>query len=163
MKMHVVLTEKDALIIAFKKALPRGKFNETVTKILRHAVRGEELEEPISFEVDWCAPEVHTKIDLPDDLVKEIRNKFKLKKGNFTPGIKWLIRRHILANWQKVSHPVLDIDPVISDYKKLIKEVKEIKTLFDNDPDKYRKRLHRYKKIHEELTKLYSDRKEDEI
>ena len=58
MKMHVVLTEKDALIIAFKNALPRGKFNETVIRILRHAVRGEELKEPISFEVDLCAPEV---------------------------------------------------------------------------------------------------------
>ena len=144
MKMHVVLTEKDALIIAFKKALPRGRFNETVIRILRHAVRGEELKEPISFEVDRCAPETHTKIDLPDNLVKELRDKFKLKKGNFTPGIKWLIRRHILSNWQKVSHPCLDIEPVISDYKNMIEEVKEIKTLFNADQDKYKKRLHRY-------------------
>lgn len=163
MKMHVVLTEKDALIIAFKNALPRGKFNETVIRILRHAVRGEELKEPISFEVDLCAPEVHTKIDLPDDLVKELRDKFKLKKGSFTPGIKLLIRRHILSNWQRVSHPCLDIEPVISDYKNMIEEVKEIKTLFNDDPDKYKKRLHRYTKIIEKLTKLYSDREEEKV
>lgn len=161
MKIHVVLKEKDAHIIAFKKALPHGKFNETVIKILRNAIQGEELKEPISFEVDWCAPEVHTKIDLPDDLVKQLRDKFKLKKGNFTPGIKWLIRRHIHSNWQRVSHPCLDIALVMSDYKNFIEEVKEIKTLFDNDPDKYKKRLHRYTKVLEKLTKLYSDREEE--
>ena len=45
----------------------------------------------------------------------------------------------------------------------MIEEVKEIKTLFNDDPDKYKKRLHRYTKILEKLTKLYSDREEEKV
>ncbi len=38
MKVHIVLTEQDTDIICFKHSLPKGKFNETVIKILRAAV-----------------------------------------------------------------------------------------------------------------------------
>ena len=163
MKMHVVLTEKDTAIIAFKKSLPRGKFNENVIKILRYAVWEEKLKEPMDFKIDWFVPEVHTKIDLPDELVKQLRDKFKLKKGNFTPGVKRLIKQHISSNWGNVSDKCLAISTVVADYKKLIEEVKEIKTLFDDNPEKYKKRLYRYKEVHKKLTQLYSDQKEDEI
>ena len=71
MKFHLVLTKKDTDIIAFKNSVSPKTFGELVTKILKKAVRGRVAEIPMSFEINDEVCEMHTKIELDDELVKE--------------------------------------------------------------------------------------------
>lgn len=97
MKFHVVLTESDGDIIRFMRALPEGKFNETVIKILRSAVRRKVAELPIELD-DLPAIPRDTHIDLPEDLVRRCESELGFRRGKFTTGVKTEILRCIHKN-----------------------------------------------------------------
>lgn len=100
MKFHVVLTESDGDIIRFMRALPEGKFNETVIKILRSAVRRKVAELPIELD-DLPVTPKDTHIDLPEDLVRRCESELGFRRGKFTTGVKaeilWCIHKNYKA------------------------------------------------------------------
>ncbi len=98
MQFHIVLTEEDADIICFKRSLPKGKFNETVIKIMRTAVRNKIAVMPMSFKIDRSVTKLNTKIDLPEDLIQKCYEKLGFKKGCFTTGVKAEIKKCIRKN-----------------------------------------------------------------
>ena len=112
MKFHVVLTESDGDIIRFMRALPEGKFNETVIKILRNAVRGKVAELPIELDDLPAAPkDLH--IDLPEDLVRKCESELGFKRGKFTTGVKKEVLRCIHKNYKappKRCVPVSEVE-----------------------------------------------------
>ena len=100
MQRHMKLTKKDADIVALKNFLPERKFNETVIKILRAAVKGKVAEIPMEFEIVPFEKHPGTKIELPEDLVQQICEKFGERK--FTTTVKALIRQCICQNLKEV-------------------------------------------------------------
>ena len=66
------LTKKDADIVALKNFLPERKFNETVIKILRAAVKGKVAVIPMEFEIVPFEKHPGTKIELPEDLEQQL-------------------------------------------------------------------------------------------
>ena len=100
MKINMKITKKDADIVALKKFLPERKFNETVIKILRAAVKDRVAVIPMEFEIVPFENHPGTKIDLPEDLVQQICEKFGERK--FTTKVKDLIRQCIRQNLKEV-------------------------------------------------------------
>lgn len=96
MKKNLLLTKKDGDIAALKNFLPERKFNETVIKNLRAAVKDRVASIPMDFEILPFEKEVLTKIDLPQELVDQIREKFGI--GPLTTQVKRQIRKCIRAN-----------------------------------------------------------------
>lgn len=94
------LTKKDADIVALKNFLPERKFNETVIKILRAAVKDRVAVIPMEFEIVPFEKHPGTKIDLPEDLVRQLCEKFGGRK--FTTTVKTLIRQCICQNLKEV-------------------------------------------------------------
>ena len=100
MKINMKVTKKDADIVALKNFLPERKFNETVIKILRAAVKDRVAVMPMEFEIVPFENHPGTKIDLPEDLVQQICEKFGERK--FTTTVKALIRQCIHQNRKEV-------------------------------------------------------------
>ena len=100
MKINMKITKKDADIVALKKFLPERKFNETVIKILRAAIKDRVAVIPMEFEIVPFENYSETKIDLPEDLQQKLIEKFGERK--FTTKIKDLIRRCIHQNLKEV-------------------------------------------------------------
>ena len=100
MQRHMKLTKKDADIVALKNFLPERKFNETAIKILRAAVKGRVAVIPMEFEILPFENYLGTKIDLPEDLVQQLCEKFGERK--FTTTVKALIRKCIHQNLKEV-------------------------------------------------------------
>ena len=100
MKRNMKLTKKDADIVALKNFLPERKFNETVIKILRAAVKDRVAVIPMEFEIVIFEKHPGTKIELPEDLVQQICEKFGERK--FTTTVKALIRQCICQNLKEV-------------------------------------------------------------
>ena len=96
MKRNMKLTKKDADIVALKNFLPERKFNETVIKILRAAVKDRVAVIPMEFEIVPFEKHPGTKIELPDDLEQKLIEKFGERK--FTTKVKDLIRQCIHQN-----------------------------------------------------------------
>ena len=94
------ITKKDADIVALKNFLPERKFNETVIKILRAAVKDRVAVIPMEFEILPFEKHPGTKIDLPEDLVQQLCEKFGERK--FTTTVKALIRQCICQNLKEV-------------------------------------------------------------
>ena len=147
MKIHMALTKRDAAIIAFKKALPERKFNETVIKILRAALKGVMPDKPISFEIDSGVPKTSTKLDLPADLVKEMKDKYKTKKGSFTTVIKKILKEYIRHNRKMPNHPSISIRILKPKFEQDLRDTENVKNLFADQPDKYQQQLFEYKAI----------------
>ena len=97
---NIKLTKKDADIVALKNFLPERKFNETVIKVLRTAVKDRVAVIPMEFEILPFEKYSGTKIDLPEDLVQQICEKFGGRK--FTTTVKALIRQCIHRNLKEV-------------------------------------------------------------
>ena len=100
MKRNLKLTKKDADIVALKNFLPKRKFNETVIKILRAAVKGKVAVIPMEFEIVPFEKHPGTKIELPEDLEQQLIEKFGERK--FTTTVKSLIRQCICQNLKEV-------------------------------------------------------------
>ena len=98
MKLHIVLTKKDADIAAFKKSLPKGEWSKTVVQIMNAAMRDRVADIPMQFTIEALDEKIPTKISLPEKLAEKFKEKFGYKKGNFSTGIKIEIRKCIRKN-----------------------------------------------------------------
>lgn len=98
MKLHVVITKTDTDILAFKNSLPKGEWSKAVVLILNAALKGEVATLPMNFKFEPIRENVHTKISLPDELVKKCRKKLGAEKGNLTTVIKAEIKKCIRKN-----------------------------------------------------------------
>jgi len=101
MKRNIKFTKKDADIVALKNFLPERKFNETVIKILRAAVKDRVAVIPMEFEIVPFEKHPGTKIELPEDLEQQLIEKFGERK--FTTTVKALIRQCIHQNRKEVQ------------------------------------------------------------
>ena len=97
-KYHVVLTQNETEIIAFKKSLPQGAFSNTVVKIMTESLKDEVAAIPMNFKIRPVIKDVHIKISLPEELVQKFCKKFGCKKGNLTSYVKTEIKKCIQKN-----------------------------------------------------------------
>ena len=139
MQRHMKLTKKDADIVALKKFLPERKFNETVIKILRAAVKGKVAEIPMEFEIVPFEKHPGTKIELPEDLVQQICEKFGERK--FTTTVKALIRQCICQNLKEVPTKRMSAADTYSLFEQALKIADRSVGLPDGS-EKYR-RMHK--------------------
>lgn len=98
MKLHVVLTKNDGDILAFKKSLPTGEWSKTVAIILNAALKGEVATLPMNFKLEPIRENIHTKISLPDELLRKCHKKLGCERGTLTTVIKAEIRKCIRKN-----------------------------------------------------------------
>ncbi len=98
MKLHIVLTKKDADIAAFKKSLPKGEWSKTVVQIMNAAIRDRVADIPMNFAIEPLDEKEDAKISMPQKLAERFCEKFGCKKGNFSTGIKIEIRKCIRKN-----------------------------------------------------------------
>ena len=139
MKRNMKLTKKDADIVALKNFLPERKFNETVIKILRAAVKGKVAEIPMEFEIVPFEKHPGTKIELPEDLVQQICEKFGERK--FTTTVKSLIRQCICQNLKEVPTKRMSAADTYSLFEQALKIADRSVGLPDGS-EKYR-RMHK--------------------
>ncbi|MBQ7107369.1 MAG: hypothetical protein IJN93_07660 [Clostridia bacterium] len=145
MKFHLVLTKRDADIIAFKKSLSYKEFNESVIKILNKAVRGKVADIPMNFEIDSNVSEMHTKIELDDELVKVCQETLGFNRGRFTACVKQEIRRCIKKNNSVTGINSLDTEKIKEIFDNSLQFLGNRKSELENHPDKYRKLEKSYK------------------
>lgn len=145
MKFHLVLTKRDADIIAFKKSLSYKEFNEFVIKILNKAVRGKVADIPMNFEIESNVAETHTKIEIDDELVKSCQETLGFNKGRFTACIKQEIRRSIKKNNSGNGMNSLDTEKIKEIFENSLQFLSNRKSELENHPDKYRKLEKSYK------------------
>lgn len=145
MKFHLVLTKNDADIIAFKNSLSYKEFNESVIKILIKAVRGKVADIPMSFEIDRNVAEMHTKIEIDDELVKACQEALGFNKGRFTACVKQEIRRCIKKNNSVADTNSLDTEKIKEIFDNSLQFLSNRKSELENHPDKYRKLEKSYK------------------
>ena len=98
MKLHIVLTKKDADIAAFKKSLPKGEWSKTVVQIMNAAIRDRVADIPMNFAIEPLDEKEDAKISMPQKLADRFCEKFGYEKGKFGPGIKTQIRKCIRKN-----------------------------------------------------------------
>lgn len=144
MKYHIVLTEKDADIIAFKNYIPHGTFNKWVVRILRHAISGEPIEETFQFDIDYLVPKAHTKIDLPADLVKQLKKRFK---GPFTTCVKEEIKRFIKSHREATAKQRFRIDGLRMVLSMTEKEMARMRLSHEKQPGRYKELSKKYEKL----------------
>lgn len=119
MKINMRITKKDADIVALKNFLPERKFNETVIKILRAAVKDRVAVIPMEFEIVPFENYSEMKIDLPEDLQQKLIEKFGERK--FTTTVKTLIRQCICQNLKEVPTKRLNMRTTASAFKQTLK------------------------------------------
>ena len=139
MKINMKITKKDADIVALKNFLPERKFNETVIKILRAAVKDRVAVIPMEFEIVPFEKHPGTKIDLPEDLVQQICEKFGERK--FTTTVKALIRQCICQNLKEVPTKRMSAADTYSLFEQALKIADRSVGLPDGS-EKYR-RMHK--------------------
>ena len=139
MQRHMKLTKKDADIVALKNFLPERKFNETVIKILRAAVKGKVAEIPMEFEIVPFEKHPGTKIELPEDLEQQLFEKFGDRK--FTTTVKALIRQCICQNLKEVPTKRMSAADTYSLFEQALKIADRSVGLPDGS-EKYR-RMHK--------------------
>ena len=139
MKRNLKLTKKDADIVALKNFLPKSKFNETVIKILRAAVKGKVAVIPMEFEIVPFEKHPGTKIELPEDLEQQLIEKFGERK--FTITVMSLIRQCICQNLKEVPTKRLNMRTTVSAFKQTLKIADRNIELPDGS-EKYR-RMHK--------------------
>ena len=135
MQFHIVLTDSDGDIIRFMRALPEGKFNETVIKILRSAVRGKVAELPIELD-DLPATPKDLHIDLPEDLVRKCESELGFKRGKFTTGVKKEILRCIHKNYKAPPKRCVPISEVKVAFEKANEFIANQRKKTADAPDK---------------------------
>ena len=119
MKRNMKITKKDADIVALKNFLPERKFNETVIKILRAAVKDKVAVIPMEFEIVSFEKHPGTKIELPEDLEQQLIEKFGERK--FTTTVKSLIRQCVRQNLKEVPTKRLNMRTTVYVFKETLK------------------------------------------
>ena len=125
MKIHVVLTQKDADIATFKKSLPKGAWSKYVGLILSTALRERIADIPMSFSIEPLDENLHTKISLPDKLVERCYEKFGCEKGGLTGGIKAEIRKCIRKNLKEQTAERFSSTDIIEAFERAFGHVDE--------------------------------------
>ncbi len=138
MKKNMKLTKKDADIVALQNFLPERKFNETVIKILRAAVKDRVAVIPMEFEIVPFEKHPVTKIDLPEDLVQQICEKFGERK--FTTTVKAWIRQCIHQNLKEVPTKRLSAADIYTLFEQVLEKADQNMELPDGS-EKYRQML----------------------
>jgi len=138
MKRNMKLTKKDADIVALKNFLTKRKFNETVIKILRAAVKGKVAVIPMEFEIVPFEKHPGTKIELPEDLEQQLFEKFGERK--FTTTVKSLIRQCIRQNLKEMPTKRISTADTFSLFEQTLKIADRNKGLPDGS-EKYRQML----------------------
>ena len=133
------LTEKDTDIVALKNFLPERKFNETVIKILRAAVKDRVADIPMEFEIVPFENHPGTKIELPEDLEQQLIEKFGERR--FTTTVKALIRQCICQNLKEVPTKRMSAADTYSLFEQALKIADRSVGLPDGS-EKYR-RMHK--------------------
>ena len=133
------LTEKDADIVALKNFLPERKFNETVIKILRAAVKDRVADIPMEFEIVPFENHPGTKIELPEDLEQQLFEKFGERK--FTTTVKALIRQCIRQNLKEVPTKRLRAEDIYTLFEQALEKANQNMELPEGS-EKYR-RMHK--------------------
>ena len=118
MKRNMKLTKKDSDIVALKNFLPERKFNETVIKILRAAVKDKVAVTPMEFEIVPFEKHPGTKIELPEDLEQQLIEKFGERK--FTTTVKDLIRQCIRQNRKEVPTKRISVGTVYAWFERTL-------------------------------------------
>ena len=139
MKRNMKLTKKDADIVALKNFLPERKFNETVIKILRAAVKGKVAVIPMEFEIVPFENHPGTKIELPEDLEEQLIEKFGERK--ITTTVKSLIRQCIRQNLKEVPTKRLSAADIYTLFEQALERANQNMELPDGS-EKYR-RMHK--------------------
>lgn len=155
MKFHLVLTKKDTDIIAFKNSVSPKTFGELVTKILKRAVRGRVAEIPMSFEINDEVCEMHTKIELDDELVKECQEVLGFEKGRFTACVKQEIRRCINKNLVIPKKEHIDNSPFKEILDNASLSIKKRKAELVDSPEKFRKMHKSYRAILSDVSREF--------
>ena len=135
MKRNMKLTKKDTDIVALKNFLPERKFNETVIKILRAAVKGKVAVIPMEFEIVSFEKHPGTKIELPDDLEQKLIEKFGERK--FTTTVKDLIRQCIRQNRKEVPTKRISVGTVYAWFERTL-EIADRNIGMPEGSEKYR-------------------------
>ena len=135
MKRNMKLTKKDADIVALKNFLPERKFNETVIKILRAAVKDRVAVIPMEFEIVPFEKHPGTKIELPEDLEQQLIEKFGERK--FTTSVKALIRQCIRQNLKEVPTKRLSVADICTLFEQALERANQNMGLPDGS-EKYR-------------------------
>ena len=135
MKRNMKLTKKDADIVALKNFLPERKFNETVIKILRAAVKDRVAVIPMEFEIVPFEKHPGTKIELPEDLEQQLVEKFGERK--FTTTVKDLIRQCIRQNRKEVPTKRVGVGTVYAWFERTL-EIADRNIGMPEGSEKYR-------------------------
>lgn len=159
-KFHIVLTEKDADIIAFKSFVPRGEFNKCIILILRRAVAGKPIDKPVYFDIDFLAPRTHAKIDLPDDLAAQCYGKLKFKKGRFTTGVKEEIRKYIARNRKDPIRRYMETDGLKEILQVTEEAMQDTREQYADHPERNKCVLNEYRNMLDVLTDFLDREKE---
>lgn len=157
MRINIVLTKSDGDVARFLRSLPKGKRNETVIKILRHAVRGHVAEltvEPNGFS----ATEERVGIDLPKDLVKQCKEKPGFEK--FTTGVKAEILRCIRKNYKEPPSRFVTLSEVQEMAVKANGFIENQKERYSDSPDKQRQLLKAYRFLVRRLSEHFETTEE---
>ena len=136
MKRNMKLTKKDADIVDLKNFLPERKFNETVIKILRAAVKDRVAVIPMEFEIVSFEKHPGTKIELPEDLEQQICEKFGGRK--FTTTVKALIRQCIRQNRKEVPTKRISVGTVYAWFERTL-EIADRNIGMQEGSEKHRK------------------------
>ena len=138
MKRNMKLTKKDADIVALKNFLPERKFNETVIKILRAAVKDRVAVIPMEFKIVPFEKHPGTKIELPEDLEQQLIEKFGERK--FTTKVKDLIRQCIRQNRKEVPLKRVAVGTVYAWFERTL-EIADRNIGMQEGSEKYRQML----------------------
>lgn len=149
MKIHVVLTKKDADIAAFKKSIPQGEWSKHIVQILSCALRDRVADIPMSFHIEPMDENLHTKISLPDKLIERCCEKFGYEKGGLTTGIKAEIRKCIRKNLKVPSVKRFSSADITAAFDLVFGRVNEKSKALDDVREKY-------KLVHKEYHRAFS-------
>lgn len=142
MKLHVVLTKKDADIAAFKKSLPKGEWSKNVVQIMTAALRDRVADIPMNFRIEPLSEKQETKISMPQKLVDRFCEKFGYEKGGLTPGIKNQIRKCIQKNLKRPTVKRFSAADIQAAFDEAFRHVSEKGKTLDGRRDK-NERVHR--------------------
>ena len=136
MKLHIVLTKKDADIAAFKKSLPKGEWSKTVVQIMNAAIRDRVADIPMNFAIEPLDEKLDAKISMPQKLEDRFCEKFGYEKGELGPGIKTQIRKCIRKNLKQRTVKRFSSADIQAAFDQAIRHVSEKGEALDGRRDK---------------------------
>ena len=136
MKLHIVLTKKDADIAAFKKSLSKGEWSKTVVQIMNAAIRDRVADIPMNFAIEPLDEKEDAKISMPQKLADRFCEKFGYEKGKFGPGIKTQIRKCIRKNLKQRTMKRFSSADIQAAFDQAFRHVSEKSEALDGRRDK---------------------------